>query len=166
MCWQAVFCFFLCEQVYMAIGGLFLSTYENKIDTKGRVSIPSSFREIILKENNSSVIIYKSLHKACLEGCTQQHIEKLQTAIDSFNPFSQEKDAFETAIFSDSIFLEIDKDGRINIPKKYTKYANIEGVALFVGKGKIFEIWKPEEYEEYSQKCRSFAIENAHLIKW
>ena len=148
------------------MGSLFLSTYGNKIDTKGRVSMPASFRDIITKENDTNVVVYKSLSKPCLEGCTNAHIEKLQSAMDNFDPFSPEKDAFETAIFSDSVSLEIDKDGRINIPKKYSGYANIDGVALFVGKGKTFEIWNPDKYEEYSKKCRDFAIQNAKLIKW
>lgn len=148
------------------MGTLFLSTYNNKIDAKGRVSMPASFRDIIMKDNEVNVVIYKSLSKTCLEGCTNSHIEKLQEAIDKFDPFSQEKDAFETAIFSESISLDIDKDGRINIPKHYSQYAKIDTIALFVGKGKTFEIWNPKEYEEYSSKCRSFAVKNATLIKW
>ncbi len=148
------------------MGLLFLSTYENKIDAKGRVSLPSNFRDIISKEDNTNVIIYKSLSKKCLQGCTQMYIEKLQSAIDNFDPFSQEKDAFETAIFSDSICLDIDKDGRINIPKKYIQYAEIDNIALFVGKGKTFEIWNNKEYEKYYTKCREFAIQNTKLIKW
>ena len=148
------------------MSGLFLSTYSNKIDTKGRVSLPASFRDVIMKDNETNVIIYKSLAKQCLEGCNNSYIEKLQNAIDKFDPFSQEKDAFETAIFSDSISLDIDKDGRVNIPKKYTQYAKIENIALFVGKGKTFEIWNKDEYEKYSIKCREFAINNAKLIKW
>ena len=148
------------------MGTLFLSTYNNKIDAKGRVSMPASFRDIIMKDNEVNVVIYKSLSKTCLEGCTNSHIEKLQEAIDKFDPFSQEKDAFETAIFSESVSLDIDKDGRINIPKQYSQYAKIETTALFVGKGKTFEIWNPKEYEEYSSKCRSFAVKNATLIKW
>lgn len=145
---------------------LFLSTYNNKIDSKGRVSMPASFRDLITKENNTNVVIYKSLSKICLEGCINSHIEKLQAAMENFDPFSPEKDAFETAIFSDSVSLEIDKDGRVNIPKKYIQFAQITTIALFVGKGKTFEIWNPDEYEVYSKKCREFAIKNAKLIKW
>ena len=148
------------------MSGLFLSTYSNKIDTKGRVSLPAGFRDVIMKDNETNVIIYKSLAKQCLEGCNNSYIEKLQNAIDKFDPFSQEKDAFETAIFFFFLSLDIDKDGRINIPKQYTQYANIESMALFVGKGKTFEIWNPKTYEEYSAKCRSFAVKNATLIKW
>ena len=148
------------------MSGLFLSTYSNKIDAKGRVSLPASFRDIIMKDNETNVVIYKSLSKQCLEGCSNSYIEKLQNAIEKFDPFSPEKDAFETAIFSESISLDIDKDGRVNIPKQYTQYAHIENIALFVGKGKTFEIWNQETYEEYSSKCRSFAVKNATLIKW
>ena len=128
--------------------------------------MPASFREIITRNGDNSVIVYKSLSKLCLEGCTNGYIEKLQQAIENFDPFSQEKDAFETAIFSDSVELDIDKDGRINIPKQYIQYAKISNIALFVGKSKTFEIWNPEEYELYSKKCRDFAVQNAKLIKW
>ena len=148
------------------MAGLFLSTYNNKIDTKGRVSLPANFRDLITKENDTNIVIYKSLSKQCLVGCTNSYIEKLQDAVDKFDPFSAEKDAFETAIFSESVSLEIDKDGRINIPKQYSQFANISGNALFVGKGKIFEIWKPEDYDNYSKQCREFAIKNSNLIKW
>ena len=148
------------------MGMLFLSTFNNKIDVKGRVSMPANFRDIIAKGGENNVVIYKSLSKKCLEGCSQENIEKLQSAIDKFDPFSSERDAFETAIFAESIALDIDKDGRINIPKRYTQYANIETVALFVGKGKTFEIWNPDDYNAYSEKCRTFAINNSSMIKW
>lgn len=145
---------------------LFLSTYSNKIDAKGRVSMPANFRDIITKENNISVVIYKSLSKNCLVGCTIAQIEKIQEAIDKFDPFSEEKDAFETALFAESVSLEIDKDGRINIPKQYTQFAKIDGTALFVGKGKKFEIWNPTAYDEDYKKCREYAVKNKTMIKW
>ena len=147
------------------MGVFFLSTYNNKIDAKGRVSMPASFRDIITKTDETSVIIYKSLKKKCLEGSTKSYIEKIQERLETFDMFSSEKDAFETAIFAESVCLEIDKDGRINIPKQYTQFANIENNAFFVGKGSKFEIWKPEEYEQYSKQCRDFAVNNSNLIK-
>jgi len=147
------------------VSGLFLSTYNNKIDAKGRVSIPANFRDIIMKTGKENVIIYKSLKKNCLEGCTNVYIENMQEKIEKLDIFSTERDAFETTIFAESISLDIDKDGRVNIPKQYTQFANIDCNALFVGKGKIFEIWNPNEYEKYSQKCREFAIQNSNLIK-
>lgn len=147
------------------MSGLFLSTYNNKIDAKGRVSMPANFRDIITKENDTNIVIYKSLTKNCLEGCTNTIIEKMQEMIGKLDAFSQEREAFETAIFAESISLEIDKDGRINIPKQYIQFANIEGNALFVGKGKTFEIWNPTKYELHSKQCRDFAVKNSNLLK-
>ena len=110
------------------MGVLFLSTYNNKIDAKGRVSMPASFRDIIMKTGSDNVIIYKSLTKNCLEGCTNNYIETMQELIEKLDIFSPERDAFETALFAESISLDIDKDGRINIPKQYTHFANIERI--------------------------------------
>ncbi len=146
--------------------GLFLSIYDNKVDNKGRVSIPAQFRDVIVSEDNNNVIVYKSLTKDCLEGCTSSHITNLSNAISNFDPFSQEKDSFATAIFAESIALEFDKDGRINIPKQYTSYADISTNALFVGKGHTFEIWNPEKFKLYSEECRKFAVQNAKMLKW
>lgn len=127
--------------------------------------MPANFRDVITKENDTNIIIYKSLTQKCLIGCTNLTIEKMQESIEKMDPFSPEREAFETAIFAESVSLEIDKDGRVNIPKQYTQFANISSNALFAGKGKTFEIWNPEDYEQHSKKSREFAIKNTNLIK-
>ncbi len=148
------------------MNSLFLSNYLNKIDKKNRVSIPSSFREIISREGSSSVFIFKSITKNCLEGSGISYINDLSSSINNMDPFSQEKDAFSTAIFGDSISIEIDNEGRSLIPKAYLNYARIEEEAFFVGKGRTFEIWNKEKFNEHLENCRKFALENSKLLKW
>lgn len=145
---------------------LFLSNYTNKIDQKGRVSLPSSFRDVINKEMQNKFIIYKSILKQCLEGANLSYISRLDESISNMDPFSEEKDAFATTIFSDSVAIEFDQDGRIVIPKSYLQYANISDNSIFVGKGKTFEIWNPDLFTLYSKQCREFAIKNAKMLKW
>ncbi len=146
---------------------LFFSSYNNKIDKKGRISMPSNFRESIISHTGkSSVILYKSLTKDALEGSTLNYILNINKAISSFDPFSKEKDFFSTAIFAESVNLDIDQEGRIIIPKNYLNYAKINEQAMFIGKGSTFEIWNPDAFEKYSKECREFAIQNAKMIKW
>lgn len=150
------------------MSGLFLSQYENKIDKKGRVSMPSKFRDVVAKHNkddDSSIVIYKSLIHECLEGCTVSYLEKLSNAINHFDPFSNEKSMFSAAIFGESVQLDIDRDGRINIPKQYITYAKIDESVIFVGSGNSFQIWNPEQFALHSQAARNFATSNAKLIK-
>jgi MraZ protein len=112
------------------------------------------------------MIIFKSISKQCLEASGMDYISSLNDAISKLDPLSEAKDAFSTAIFSESVILEFDKDGRFVVPKIYLDYAKIDENALFVGKGNTFEIWNPELFEEYSQKCKEFSMKNRDALKW
>ena len=151
------------------MSGFFLSNFTNKVDKKSRVSVPSSFREVICKDISgcsTQVFIFKSINKNCLEGSASSYVEALNESINAMDPFSPEKDAFSTAIFGDSICLEMDADGRVLIPKSYLEYAGIKEDAFFVGKGKTFEIWSKSKFEEHLEKCRKFAVQNSAMLKW
>ena len=105
---------------------LFLSTFENKVDQKGRVSVPSQFRSIIQEEESNSLVLYESSINKCIEGCCVSRIEELSKKIDDLDPFSNEKDAFLTIILGGSAQLQFDKDGRILLPKNLLDFANRE----------------------------------------
>ena len=68
---------------------MFLSTYENKLDKKGRVSVPASFRSHLSNLGYNGVICYPSFNNASIEACSQDRIEKISSAIDSLNPFEE-----------------------------------------------------------------------------
>ena len=67
---------------------MFLSSFENKIDKKGRVSVPSSFRAYLNSKGYNSFIAYPSFNHSALEACAQDRIEKLSDSIDSLGPFN------------------------------------------------------------------------------
>ena len=81
---------------------MFLSTYENNIDKKGRVSVPAQFRSHLASLGFNSIICFPSFNQQCLEAWPQDRIEKISNAIDSLNPFEEKKDYFSTSILSDS----------------------------------------------------------------
>ena len=73
---------------------MFLSTYENKLDKKGRVSVPASFRSYLSNLGYNGVICYPSFNNSSIEACSQDRIEKISSAIDSLNPFEEKRDYF------------------------------------------------------------------------
>ena len=79
---------------------MFLSSYENKIDKKGRVSVPATFRSHLGSMGYNSFIGYPSFNHSALEACAQDRIEKLSNTIDSLNPFEEKRDYFATSILS------------------------------------------------------------------
>ena len=100
---------------------MFLSTYENKLDKKGRVSVPASYRSYLSNIGYNGIICYPSFNNQCIEAWPQDRIEKISNAIDSLNPFEEKKDFFATSILSESINLQFDNEGRVQIITKLLK---------------------------------------------
>lgn len=142
---------------------LFLSTFENKVDQKGRVSVPSQFRSLLQDEKQNCVVLYESSINICIEGCSFERINELSKKIDDLDPFSEEKDAFATIILGGSAQLQLDKDGRILLPKNLMNFAEISDSAIFIGKGQIFEIWNPNLFKKHIQEARA-KIKNSRGI--
>ena len=105
---------------------LFLSTIVNKIDSKCRVSVPSSFRNSLQKQSFKGVIAFPSY---------QNH------SIDTKEEFD-----LISLYFGEAEQLPFDKEGRIIIPKNLIKHAAISNEVLFVGLGPTFQMWNPEAY--------------------
>ena len=97
---------------------MFLSTYENKLDKKGRVSVPASFRSYLSNLGYNGVICYPSFNNQSIEAWPQDRIEKISNTIDSLNPFEEKRDFFATSILSESINLQFDSEGRISLTPK------------------------------------------------
>ncbi len=137
---------------------LFLSTYTNKIDKKGRVSVPAQFRSVLSGQNLDGIVAYPSVVNNCIEACGIDRIERMSASIDDNHElYSDERDAFAMSILGDSSPLSFDSDGRVTLPEKLLKEAGLDGQAVFVGKGQTFEIWEPKAFEEYSAKAREIA---------
>ena len=145
---------------------MFLSTYENKLDKKGRVSVPASFRSYLSNLGYNGVICYPSFNNNCIEAWPQDRIEKISNAIDSLNPFEEKKDSFATSILSESINLQFDTEGRILISNKLLKHAKIKSNILFVGQGKTFQIWEPASYEKFRVTAKKKSNIYRASLKW
>jgi len=145
---------------------MFLSTYENKIDKKWRVSVPASFRSYLSSMGYNGVICYPSFNNPSIEGCSQSRIEKLSDAIDSLNPFEEKRDVFATSVLAESVNLQFDSEGRISIPEKLLNHAKIKQTVLFVGQGKTFQIWEPKLFEKFKTSAKKKANLNRATLKW
>ncbi|MEK9945892.1 MAG: division/cell wall cluster transcriptional repressor MraZ [Alphaproteobacteria bacterium] len=122
---------------------LFLSTFVNKVDRKGRVSVPATFRAVLSQQTFSGVVAIPSLVSAAIEGSGIDRFERLAEGIDDFSPFSDEHDDFSKAIFGKAHQLPFDGEGRIIIPENLLAHAGITERAAFVGQGRSFQIWEP-----------------------
>ena len=145
---------------------MFLSTYENKLDKKGRVSVPSSYRSYLSNIGYNGIICYPSFNNPCVEAWPQDRIEKISNAIDRLNPFEEKKDYFATSILSESTNLQFDSEGRVQITPKLLKHAKIRNSMLFVGQGKTFQIWEPALFEKFRANAKKKSNINRASLKW
>tara|TARA_Y100001958_G_C21038232_1_gene408751 strand:+ start:208 stop:675 length:468 start_codon:yes stop_codon:yes gene_type:complete len=145
---------------------MFLSSYENRLDKKGRVSVPASYRSYLSNLGYNGVVCFPSFNNQSIEAWPQDRIEKISNTIDSLNPFEEKRDLFATSILSESINLQFDSEGRILLTSKLLKHAKIKKNMLFVGQGKTFQIWEPIIFEKFRVNARKRANLNRAGLKW
>ena len=145
---------------------MFLSSFENKIDKKGRVSVPATFRSYLNSIGYNGFVTYPSFNHPALEAVSQDRIEKLSNTIDSLNPFEEKRDYFATSVLSESENLQFDTEGRISLSEKLLNHAKIKNNVLFVGLGKTFQIWEPIGFDKYKAFARKKAFQNRSKLKW
>ena len=145
---------------------MFLSIFENRLDKKGRVSVPASYRAYLSSLGYNGIICFPSFNNHSIEAWSQDRIEKISNSIDTLNPFDEKKDYFATSILSESINLQFDSEGRILLGQKLLKHAKIKSSMLFVGQGKPFQIWEPTNFEKFRVTARKKSNINRANLKW
>ena len=131
---------------------LFLSSYENRLDTKGRVSVPASFRASLCNETFAGVVLFRSFTNNCIEGFSMSRMEQMATATDNMGVFDSELDDLSAMLFADARPLAFDVTGRIVVPADLLAHAGITDRAVFVGRGNSFQIWNPDAFRIAQEK--------------
>ena len=145
---------------------LFLSTTINKIDKKGRLSVPVQFRANIGVDGFQGIVIYPSFKHSCLHGTDMSYMERLSNSInDDFGLYSDENEALATSILGAATQLAFDPEGRVTIPKAMMEHAGITDQAAFVGLGSAFQIWQPDDYEIFREKQLALAKQEARNLR-
>lgn len=120
---------------------LFLSTHINKVDKKGRVSVPAQFRDQLAGEKFNGIVLFRSNTQPALEGFAWSYMEEIGRRLDNFDLFSEEQDDLAMTVFGESVQLGFDGEGRVVMPVDLMEFAGIVERAAFVGLGAKFQIW-------------------------
>jgi len=135
---------------------VFLSSFVNKIDKKGRVSVPASFRAVLGSEA-PGIVVFRSLHHEALDACSIAHLELLSESLEKQDLPPETFELIETTIFGGSVQLPFDSQGRISLPDELMQSVGITEEAAFVGRRKTFQIWNPKKLTAYDEAARSAA---------
>jgi MraZ protein len=135
---------------------VFLSTFVNKLDKKGRVSVPAPFRAA-LGPDASGIVVFRSLQHEALDGCSINHLELLSQSLEKQNLPSDVYELIETTIFGGSVQLPFDGEGRITLPQNLAAMVGIGEEVAFVGRRKTFQLWNPKTLTAHEAAARSAA---------
>ena len=142
----------------------FVSTFTNKVDKKGRVSVPATFRAVLARDGGDRVYCYPSLDAEALDAGGDRLIGKIDELLEQLAPYSDERDQLATALYGESEVLKIDGDGRTIIPSRMREFAGITNEVVFVGLGSKFQIWEPERFEAHRAAARKRVKELRKLL--
>jgi len=136
----------------------FTANYANRVDKKGRVSVPARYRALLAESAFPGIVVYESFKLPCLEGSSREFMDDLSDQLaEEFGAFEDEKEALAATMLGAAFDLPFDAEGRVLLPQTLMDYAGIADTAVFVGVGEKFLIWEPSAWEAYREEQRSVA---------
>jgi len=137
-------------------------THENRLDGKGRVSVPAAFRNAWKGDFDKSgaemtLILRPSLIAGCIEGWPLPNYAKYEAELAAMAETDPDRQGFATKIYSDAVELELDGQGRIMLPDHLVDEAQLGETACFLGRGTHFHIWAPEAAKAFLAATRALA---------
>ena len=137
----------------------FVSTFTNKIDAKGRVSIPAPFRAVLERDGYAhasagGIYCYPALEAPALDAGGERLAKKIDGLLSGLPDYSDERDELSVALYGDVQVLTLDGDGRISLPENLRAHAGLTTQVTFVGLGDKFQMWEPGRFADRRERAR------------
>jgi len=132
----------------------FLSNAVNKIDSKGRVSVPALFRGVLQKRGLGELYALQAIDMAAIDAGGMDLLERYEARLAQDDPFLRSSDDMSFFCHGDGAFLKLDKDGRITVTDFIREHTGITDEVAFVGRGHFFQMWQPEKFHAYREEVR------------
>jgi len=147
----------------------FVSTFINKIDAKGRVSIPAPFRTVLERDGyaqggSGAIYCYPSLDAPAIDAGGERLAQKIDELLSGLPDYSDERDELSVALYGDVHILSLDQDGRIVLPEALRAHAGVSGQIAFVGLGEKFQMWEPARFAERRARARQKVQDHRRLF--
>lgn len=137
----------------------FVSNFTNRLDAKGRVSVPASFRAALSREGYEGVYCFPSAHLPAVDAGGNALLGEIQKRVDSFTTLTPQHDFVSMALFGVSENLKLDSDGRVVLSEALRQHAGIKDQVTFVGQGYKFQMWNPDRFAEHRAEALKRALE-------
>ena len=135
--------------------GIIVPIITNKLDSKGRVSIPASFRAVLARDGFEGLYVHPALDAQALDAGGNVLLNEIDAFLSTLSPYSDERDQLSTALFGTSEILKVDPEGRVILTDTVKMHAGIGDTVTFVGLGHKFQIWEPERFRAHLEEART-----------
>ncbi len=123
----------------------FVSSAVNRIDAKGRVSVPAHFRSVLQQRGYLELYALAALDVPALDVGGMDLLDRYEERMAREDPFLQLADDMSFHVHGNSAFLKLDRDGRIAVTDFVRQQTGITGEVAFLGRGNFFQIWHPDK---------------------
>jgi MraZ protein len=127
----------------------FVSNFTLRLDAKGRVSIPATYRAVLKQDGYDGLYAYPSLDRPAIDAGGNALLREIEQLIRRFATFSDDREYLEAALYGTSETLKVDGEGRVNLSEGLKAHAGIADAVAFVGLGHKFQIWEPERFRAH-----------------
>lgn len=133
----------------------FVSTFTNKIDAKGRVSIPAQYRAVLLVDGFDGIYCCPTLDRQAVDAGGNRFREAIRASLANFEPFSENHELLSTTLIGESEIFKVDSEGRVVLSETIREHAGLTDRVTFVGQGYKFQLWEPERFIQYREEAKN-----------
>jgi MraZ protein len=133
----------------------FVSTYTNRIDAKGRVSIPAQYRAVLAVDGFEGIYCCPTLDRQAVDAGGNRFREAIRASLANFEPFSEDHEYLSTTLIGESEILKLDSEGRVVLTDTIKHHAGLSERVTFVGHGYKFQIWEPDRFTQYREESKN-----------
>lgn len=139
----------------------FLSNATNRIDAKGRVSVPSAFRSVLSSGGIEELYCFQDFHYPAINIGGPELLARFERRLQDLDPFAPEANRMSLLIHGGGVFMKLDPEGRLTMTDFIRSYTGIEGEVTFVGRADYFQLWRPEAFSGAQKAAREELRKNA-----
>lgn len=142
---------------------LFVSNFTLRLDAKGRVSIPASYRAVLQRDQLGALFLMPAPDRPAIDAGGQALVDEIRRFVERFPLYSEEREQFSAALFGTSETLKIDTEGRLILPEALKVHAGIAERVTCVGLGHKFQLWEPQRFSarlaQATEKVRALRMQ-------
>jgi MraZ protein len=133
----------------------FVSTFTNRLDSKGRVSIPASYRSVLMRDGFEGLYCCPTLDQNAVDAGGNRLREQIRLSLGRVEPFSEDHEFLSTTLIGESDILKVDPEGRVVLSEAIKAHAGIGDTVTFVGQGYKFQMWEPARFLAYREEAKT-----------